>query len=167
MMANSFDDHHMSWSMLPGFDEPGGNSAVEGRRKERGEKLETVARISRRGKIVLLVVALMLVGGSAALATPGVGASFDGDEDSTRTMMSNTYRNASVVGPGLDLADGTFEVSVSCDAGDRLLYGWPAGIDSTSTLLRSTAEGSDTWSVRVNKNGWTDDFSAEVLCSDM
>ena len=129
--------------------------------------MEAVARISRRGKFSLLVVALMLVGGSAVLATPGVGAPFDGDEDSTRTMTSDTYRNASVVGPGLDLGDGTFEVSVSCDVGDRLLSGWPAGIDSTSTLLRSTAEGSDTWSVSVNKNGWTDDFSAEVLCADV
>jgi hypothetical protein len=120
--------------------------------------METVAKISWRGKIVLLVVALMLVGGSAALATPGVGAPSEGDEDSTRIMARSTYRNSSAVGPGLNLGDGTFEVSVSCDAGDRLLSGWPAGTDSTSTLLGSSAEGSDTWSVRVNKNGWTDDL---------
>ena len=46
------------------------------------------------------------------------------------------------------------------------MSGWPVGIDSTSTLLRSTAEVRDTWSVRINKNGWTDDFSAEILCAD-
>ena len=125
----------------------------------------TVAKISRRGKIVLLALALTLVAGSAALATPGIGAPPDGGEDSTRLTASSTYRNASVEAPGLDLGDGTFEVSVSCDAGDRLLSGWPVGIDSTSTLLRSSAEDPDTWSVRVNKNGWTDDFSAEVICA--
>ena len=128
--------------------------------------METIAKISRRGKIMLLAVTLTLVAGSAAVATPGIGAPFDGGQESTRFTASSTYRIGSAVGPGLDLGDGTFEVSVSCDAGDRLLSGWPVGIDSTSTLLRSTAEVRDTWSVRINKNGWTDDFSAEILCAD-
>ena len=129
--------------------------------------METVARISRKGKIMLLVVALTLVGGSAALAAPGIGAPFDGAEEPTGFTAGSTYRNGSVVGEGLDLGDGTFEVSVSCDAGDRLVSGWPVGIDSTSTLLRSSAEDHDTWSVRLNKNGWRDDFSAEVLCAEL
>jgi len=136
------------------------------REKERGRSMGTIAKISRRGKIVLLAVALTLAGGSAVLPAPGMGATSDGGENSTRLTASSAYRNASVVGPGLDLGDGTFEVSVSCDAGDRLLSGWPAGIDSTSTLLRSSAEDPNTWNVRVNKNGWTDDFSAEVICAD-
>ena len=128
--------------------------------------METLARIPRKGKIMLLAVALMLIGGSAAIATPGNGAPFDEGGLSTGFAADNTYRNASVVGPGLDLGDGTFEVSVSCDVGDVLLSGWPAEIASTSTLLQSSADDPDTWSVRVNKNGWTDDFSAEVLCAD-
>jgi hypothetical protein len=140
---------------------------LERREKEREESMKTVARISRRGKMMLLVVVLTLVGGSAVLATPGIGAPFEGGEDSTTFTSSSTYLNRSVMGPGLDLGDGTFEVSVSCDAGDRLVSGWPAGIDSTSTLLRSSAEDPDTWSIRVNKNGWTDDFSAEVLCAEL
>jgi hypothetical protein len=40
--------------------------------------METIAKISRRGKIMLLAVALTLVAGSAAVATPGIGAPFDG-----------------------------------------------------------------------------------------
>jgi hypothetical protein len=128
--------------------------------------METLVKISRKGKILLLALALTLVGGTAALATPGIGAPFDGGQKPSGFTASGTYRNASVVGSGLGLGDGTFEVSVSCDAGDRLLSGWPVGIDSTSTLLRSTAEVRDTWSVRINKNGWTDDFSAEILCAD-
>jgi hypothetical protein len=128
--------------------------------------METLVKISRNGKILLLALALTLVGGTAALATPGIGTPFDGGQKPSGFTASSTYRNASVVGPGQNLGDGTFEVSVSCDAGDRLLSGWPAGIDSTSILLRSSPEDPDTWSVRVNKNGWTDDFSAEILCAD-
>lgn len=114
----------------------------------------------------LLAVALTLVAGSAALATPGIGTPFDEDVLAGGAAGS-TYRNASVVGPGMGLGDGTFEVSVSCEAGDRVLSGWPAGVDGSSTLLQSSAEDPHTWSVRVNKNGRTDDFSAEVLCADL
>jgi hypothetical protein len=125
-----------------------------------------LSKVSRRAKIVLLATALTLVGASAALATPGIQAPFERGENPTGMAAGSTYRNGGVSEAGRDLGDGTFEVSVSCDPGDRLLSGWPSAVDGTSTLLNSAAEDADTWSVRVNKNGWTDDFSAEVLCAN-
>jgi hypothetical protein len=135
-------------------------------RKERREFWRKLAKASRRTKIVLLVMALTLVGASAALATPGIQDPFGGDENPTGSTAGSTYRNGSVLGVGRDLGDGTFIISASCDPGDRMLSGWPSALDGTSTLLHSAAEDPDTWSVRINKNGWTDDFSAEVLCAD-
>ena len=135
-------------------------------KKERRGPMKMLAKVSRRAKIVLLATALILVGASAALATPGIQAPLEGDESSTGITAGSTYRNGSAVGAGRDLGDGTFEVSVSCDPGDRLLSGWPSAVDGTSTLLNSAAEDPETWSVRVNKNGWTDDFSAQVLCAN-
>jgi hypothetical protein len=135
-------------------------------RKERRGPMKMLAKVSRRAKIVLLAAALTLVGASAAMATPGIQVPFEGDENPSGITAGNTYGNGSVLGAGRDLEDGTFEVSVSCDPGDRLVSGWPSAVDSTSTLLHSAAEDRDTWSVRINKNGWTDDFSAEVLCAD-
>ena len=128
--------------------------------------MRMLAKVSRRAKIVLLATALTLVGASAAMATPGIQASFEGEDNPTGITAGSTYRNGTLLGAGRDLGDGTFEVSVSCDPGDRLLSGWPSAVDGTSTLLNSAAEDPDTWSVRVNKNGWTDDFSAEVLCAN-
>ena len=52
---------------------------------------------------MLLAVALTLVAGSAAVATPGIGAPFHGSQESTRFTASSTYRIGSAVGPGLDL----------------------------------------------------------------
>jgi hypothetical protein len=130
------------------------------------EATKMLAKVSQRAKIVLLVTAITLLGASAALATPGIQAPSVGDENPTVITAGSTYHNGSVLGPGRDLGDGTFEVSVTCDPGDRLLSGWPTAVDGTSTLLYSAAEDSDTWSVRINKNGWTDDFYAEVLCAN-
>jgi hypothetical protein len=135
-------------------------------RKERQEFWRKLAKASRRTKIVMLAMALTLVGASAALASPGIQAPFDGDENRTGSTAGTAYLNGSVLGVGRDLGDGTFSISVSCDPGDRLVSGWPSAVDGTSTLLHSAAEDPDTWSVRINKNGWTDDFSAEVLCAD-
>lgn len=135
-------------------------------RTERRDAMKMLAKVSRRAKIVLFATALTLVVASAALATPGIQAPLEGDENPPGMMASSTYQSGSVLGAGQDLGDGTFEVSVSCDPGDRLVSGWPLAVDGTSTLLYSAAEDPDTWSVRVNKNGWTDDFSADILCAN-
>jgi hypothetical protein len=124
----------------------------------------SIAKIPGRARVVLLAVTLTLVAGPAALATPDIGMPLDIQAGSA---AGSTYLHASEVGPGLDLGDGTFEVSVSCEAGDRVLSGWSAGVNGTSTLLQSSPKDPSTWSVRVNKNGLTDDYSAEVLCADL
>ena len=123
--------------------------------------MKTISGVLRRWKATLfvVVVTLTVVGGYTASADQVDG------KDPSGSMTSDTYRHESVAGPSRDLGDGIFEIYVSCDPGERLLSGWPANIASTSTLLESSAKGSNTWSARTNKNGWTDDFSAVVLCT--
>jgi hypothetical protein len=54
------------------------------------------------------------------------------------------------------------------DPGDLLLSGGPANINKTTTLLESfpSPRSTNSWSVRVNKNGNADNFSVVVLCAD-
>jgi len=123
--------------------------------------MKTITGVLRRWKATLfvVVVTLTVVGGYTASADQVDG------KDASGSMTSGTYRHESVAGPGRDLGDGTLEIYVSCEPGERLLSGWPVNLASTSTLLESSAKDSNTWSARINKNGWTDDFSAEVLCT--
>jgi hypothetical protein len=84
--------------------------------------------------------------------------------DSTSFMKNFPIIKESVLGPGIQQGDGTFKIDVSCVPGDRMLSGGPANIDSTSTVLESFPGSVNTWSVRINKNGKADDFSAVALC---
>jgi hypothetical protein len=81
-------------------------------------------------------------------------------------MSRDTYRNESDAPvAGTQLGDGTYNLSESCETGDVLLSGGPANIDAETDLLESFPSGNNSWTVRVNKNGQTDDFSVVVLCA--
>jgi hypothetical protein len=83
------------------------------------------------------------------------------------------YKTEGVPNGGLQLGDGTHKAIAFCEPGDRLLSGGPANIDKETTLLESFPSagtvGSGTqfsWTVRVNKHGFVDDFNVVVLCID-
>ncbi len=83
-------------------------------------------------------------------------------------LSRDTYRNESAPAPGTpgtELGDGTYNLGASCDTGDVLLSGGPANIDPETDLLESYPSGSNSWTVRVNKNGFVDDYSVVVLCA--
>ena len=85
----------------------------------------------------------------------------------TNSFVRNSiYRNESPVDQGTALIDFTFKHDVSCLAGDRLLSGGPANVDLESDLLESFPASTTTWTVRINKNGTTDSFSAVALCAN-
>jgi hypothetical protein len=81
---------------------------------------------------------------------------------------SSIYKNESAVAAGTTIGDGTQVAAEACNPGDILLSGGPANINATSTLLESFPSPGTTnsWSVRVNKNGNADNFSVVVLCAD-
>jgi hypothetical protein len=81
---------------------------------------------------------------------------------------SSIYKNESAVAAGTTIGDGTQVAAEACNPGDILLSGGPANINATTTLLESFPSPGTTnsWSVRVNKNGNADNFSVVVLCAD-
>jgi hypothetical protein len=83
-------------------------------------------------------------------------------------VRNNIYKAESAVDAGTALGDGTFVKGQACNPGDVLLSGGPANIAATSVMLESfpTPGSTNSWSVRINKNGQTDNFSVVVLCAD-
>ena len=81
-------------------------------------------------------------------------------------LKSFTYRTETQLGAGTPRSDGTHLASIPCSPGDKVLSGGPANIDSTSTLLESFPIDTETWVVRINKNGGGDTFSVIALCAD-
>ena len=83
-------------------------------------------------------------------------------------LSASVYKRESAIAAGQMLGDGTQVDSASCDAGDVLLSGGPANIRDTTDLLESFPSPGNlrSWSVRVNKNGQTDNFNTVVLCID-
>ena len=81
---------------------------------------------------------------------------------------SSIYKNESAVAAGQTLGDGTQVMAEACNPGDILLSGGPANINATTTLLESfpSPGSTNSWSVRVNKNGNADNFSVVILCAD-
>lgn len=94
-------------------------------------------------------------------------------QDSTAFVPANTnaflrnsiYTSESALGPGIDLADGTFKITVSCNPGDVVLSGGIANVNPTSDLVETFGK-NNTWAVRIHKNGQADNFSAVALCAD-
>lgn len=86
---------------------------------------------------------------------------------STAYISSNVYKAESPVEAGTTIGDGTQVASKACNPGDILLAGGPANIAATTTLLESfpSPGSTNSWSVRVNKNGQTDNFNVVILCA--
>ena len=82
-------------------------------------------------------------------------------------LSSTITKRESAVEAGATLGDGTQVIAEECDPGEVLLSGGPANIASTTTLLESfpSPGGTNSWTVRVNKNAQTDNFSVVVLCA--
>ena len=87
---------------------------------------------------------------------------------SSAFSKSQVYKKESPLSAGNDLGDGTFNLAVACDPGDILLSGGPANVNGTSEMVESFASpGSLTsWTVRIQKNGFTDNFSVVIQCID-
>lgn len=104
---------------------------------------------------------------NAANATNANDASQLGGKAPGAFISSDTYKNESPVEAGTTIGDGTQVASASCNPGDILLAGGPANIAATTTLLESfpSPGSTNSWSVRVNKNGQTDNFNVVVLCA--
>jgi hypothetical protein len=83
-------------------------------------------------------------------------------------LSTSVYKTESAIGPGQTLGDGTQVDSAACNPGDILLSGGPANIRDTTDLLESFPSPGNlrSWSVRVHKNGQTDNFNTVVLCID-
>jgi hypothetical protein len=81
-------------------------------------------------------------------------------------IRNSTYITESTLGPGQQLADGTFTLKASCQAGDRMLSGGPANISPTTDMVESFPDNTISWKARVDKNGQTDNFSVVVLCAN-
>jgi hypothetical protein len=103
----------------------------------------------------------------STLAQVPNAATLDGKAPSAFTS-SNVYKKESPVAAGTTIGDGTQVAAEACDPGDVLLSGGPANINATTTLLESFPSPGTTnsWSVRVNKNGHADNFSVVILCAD-
>jgi len=76
-------------------------------------------------------------------------------------------KKESAVEEGETIGDGTQKISEACDPGEVLLSGGPANIAATTTLLESfpSPGSNNSWTVRVNKNSQTDNFSVVILCA--
>jgi hypothetical protein len=93
--------------------------------------------------------------------------------DSTFFARNAFYKTEGVINEGLLLGEGTHKAIAFCEPGDVLLSGGPANIDKETTLLESFPSpgtvGSGTqhsWTVRVDKHGFVDNFNVVVLCID-
>lgn len=86
----------------------------------------------------------------------------------TEFLSSNIYKNESPVEAGVDKGEGTFAISQGCNPGDALLSGGPANIRASSAMLESFSTPGDinSWTVRIQKNGFEDNWSVVVLCVD-
>jgi hypothetical protein len=82
-------------------------------------------------------------------------------------LRNSIYKLESAVAAGTTLGDTTSSIAQGCLVGDLLIAGGPANIAATSTLLESFPSGANgsSWTVRINKNGQTDNFSVVVLCA--
>jgi hypothetical protein len=82
-------------------------------------------------------------------------------------LSSAITKKESAVEAGETIGDGTQVLAEACSPGEVLLSGGPANIAATTTLLESfpSPGGTNSWSVRVNKNGQTDNFSVVILCA--
>ena len=114
-----------------------------------------------------------ITGNDVAEATLGqvpqaANASTLNGKTASQFTSSSIYKNESAVGPGTTLGDATEVMDAACNPGDILLSGGPANIRSTSVMLESfpSPGSTNSWSVRINKNGQTDNFSVVVLCAD-
>ncbi|MDX6588603.1 MAG: hypothetical protein QOI31_3076 [Solirubrobacterales bacterium] len=69
---------------------------------------------------------------------------------------------------GTELGDGSKVLSQSCLAGDRLLSGGPASVNTNSDVLDSFAQDTNTWQARINDSAVSggDSFTVLVLCAD-
>lgn len=87
-------------------------------------------------------------------------------------MRGNIYKTESVPTSGTPLGDGTYRTAGWCDEGDFLISGGPANIDKETDLLESVpsppvVNGTNySWTVRIDKNGASDEFNVVVLCVD-
>ena len=81
---------------------------------------------------------------------------------------STVYKTEAATDAGTALGDGTFAKAMACNAGDILLSGGPASIANTSEVLESfpTPGSTNSWSVRIDKNAQTDNFTVVILCLD-
>ncbi|MBS1878571.1 MAG: hypothetical protein JST31_03560 [Actinobacteria bacterium] len=84
----------------------------------------------------------------------------------TQFLSSSIYKNESAVEAGVDKGEGTFAISEGCNPGDVLLAGGPANIRASSAMLESFSTPGDinSWTVRIQKNGFEDNWSVVVLC---
>ena len=77
-------------------------------------------------------------------------------------------KNESAVTQGTQLdATGTFYIDEACDAGDQLLSGGPANVNSDSDMVESfpTPGSTNSWRARIDPVG-VDNFSVVVLCAN-
>jgi hypothetical protein len=85
----------------------------------------------------------------------------------TAFVRDSVYKSESAVQAGTPFGT-TFFIDHACDAGDRLLSGGPANVQSTSDLVESfpTPGSTNSWRARIDKNGQTDNFSTVILCAN-
>ena len=90
-----------------------------------------------------------------------------GGKTPSQFTSSAITKKESAVEEGETIGDGTQKISEACNPGEILLSGGPANIAATTTLLESfpSPGSNNSWTVRVNKNGQTDNFSVVILCA--
>ncbi len=92
--------------------------------------------------------------------------------DYTYFMRGSIYKTEGVRSEGQQLGDGTYRWAAWCDEGDFLISGGPANIDKETDIVESfpappVVNGTNySWAVRVDKNGFADEFNVVVLCVD-
>src|SRR5215203_1183220 len=87
-------------------------------------------------------------------------------KSSTSYVSSATYRTETAEEAGTQLGDGTYALSKSCNPGDVMLSGGPASTRNSSSVVESFPSGTNSWTVRIQKNGEEDNWVVVVLCAD-
>lgn len=83
-------------------------------------------------------------------------------------VSSNVYKAEDPPSVGTLLGDGTRFIDKSCNAGDQLLSGGPANINTGTILLESfpTPGSTNSWRARIQNDGTLDSFNVVVLCAN-
>jgi hypothetical protein len=85
---------------------------------------------------------------------------------STSYLSSTTYRAETAEEAGTLLGDGTYALAKSCNPGDVMLSGGPASTRNSSSVVESFPSSTNSWTVRIQKNGAEDNWVVVVLCTD-